>query len=120
MEAKTAIPAELHTALAAHGIPTHHMQAVRRIAEQDPDSNYPDQRLIKAPAYAKDCLRRANSERDAQRASEPRCLDHTEQPAAHCGSCIADVKAGERPRELIGKHMRFVPDHDDFDDNAPF
>ena len=41
----------------------------------------------------------------------PPCLDHPEQDAHNCRCCLADVKVGDRPQELIGKHMEpeYVP-----------
>lgn len=34
----------------------------------------------------------------------PECEDHIGETAATCRCCIADVKLGQRPAELIGKH----------------
>lgn len=34
----------------------------------------------------------------------PPCPDHIGQDSTNCRSCWADVKAGIRPRDLIGKH----------------
>lgn len=33
------------------------------------------------------------------------CEDHDTEPARNCRSCLADVKVGERPQELVGKRM---------------
>ncbi|NIH70504.1 hypothetical protein [Auritidibacter ignavus] len=36
----------------------------------------------------------------------PRCQDHDWEPATTCSACWADVKVGDRPRNMIGKHYR--------------
>lgn len=33
----------------------------------------------------------------------PKCPDHPEESAYHCRACLADVKAGERTLEQVGK-----------------
>ena len=33
----------------------------------------------------------------------PRCEDHDTEDAPNCRSCLADVKAGDRPENMIGK-----------------
>lgn len=35
----------------------------------------------------------------------PRCQDHPEQEAPMCNGCWADVKAGHRPENLVGKRL---------------
>lgn len=39
------------------------------------------------------------------RIQEPACPDHPEELARSCRCCKADVLAGDRPRELIGRSM---------------
>ena len=34
----------------------------------------------------------------------PACEDHPEEPARNCRCCWADVRVGDRPHHLIGKH----------------
>ena len=35
----------------------------------------------------------------------PACEDHPEEVALRCRCCLADVKVGERPEEMVGKHF---------------
>lgn len=35
----------------------------------------------------------------------PECEDHTGEAAASCRCCVADVKLGQRPADMIGKRM---------------
>ncbi|PXA77918.1 hypothetical protein [Auritidibacter sp. NML100628] len=39
------------------------------------------------------------------RDASPRCVDHNWEPASTCRACHADVKVGDRPRDMIGKHL---------------
>jgi len=39
-----------------------------------------------------------------QRPKAPACVDHPEQDGPTCRCCWADVKTGQRPAEMIGKH----------------
>ena len=51
---------------------------------------------------------------EAVRASLPKpppCEDHIGKDAHNCASCWADVKAGIRPRDLIGRH--YEPESED-------
>ncbi|GAA5229237.1 hypothetical protein [Arthrobacter cryoconiti] len=34
----------------------------------------------------------------------PECEDHIGEPAHNCSSCHADIKCGDRPANMIGKH----------------
>lgn len=36
----------------------------------------------------------------------PECPDHVGQPAPTCCSCWADVKIGDRPESMIGRHWQ--------------
>lgn len=36
----------------------------------------------------------------------PRCEDHDTEDGPTCRSCLADVKAGDRPETMIGKRMK--------------
>lgn len=35
----------------------------------------------------------------------PACEDHPEELARHCRGCLADVKVGDRPRDMVGLRL---------------
>lgn len=99
------ISAALHDALTAHGIPSKHMASVLDAAKADPSTTHAEARLKKSAQYAKQCMSQAIGTRDTQRNTGPRCEEHTDQPAAYCIPCIADVKCGDRSEAYIGKRL---------------
>lgn len=43
----------------------------------------------------------------------PACPDHSTFDAATCPACLGDVKAGDRPRDMVGRHYAPAATHDE-------
>lgn len=81
---------------ADHPSPFADILAAAVMAARDPETQTPG-RIFQVQIHWPEDAKR-------QLPKPPPCPDHVGQDAATCRSCWADVKCGDRPENMIGKH----------------
>lgn len=82
-----------------------YLDEVVELAATDPSTTGNRLSRVNQPGYVSSLVDQVHAARDAERQERPHCEDHPEEPFDTCRSCKADVKAGDRPATLIGKHF---------------